>query len=90
VKGSLKAYPNPARQQPVSLAYQLSEPAEVEISIVDASGHQVARFLDAGRRSDNVAVWDPGHAPAGLYMARLKFKAQSREHSEVVLVGVVK
>ena len=90
VAGSLKAYPNPARNQPVALAYQLEEPADVEITIVDASGHEVAAFRDAGRRADNVAVWDPGKAPAGLYMARLKFRAASREHSEVVLVGVVK
>jgi len=90
VPGSLKAYPNPARNQPVSLAYQLLEPADVEITIVDASGNKVAAFRDAGRTSDNVAVWDPGRAPAGLYMARLHFRGASREHSEVVLVGVVK
>jgi hypothetical protein len=90
VPGSLKAYPNPARQQPVSLAYQLTEPADVDIRIVDASGHSVASFTREGRRADNVEVWDPGNAPAGLYLARLKFHGASSEHVETILVGVLR
>ena len=74
----------------MAFAYQLTEPAEVQFSIVDASGHEVASFERAGRRTDNLEVWDPGHAPAGLYMARLRFRGAGTEHSEVVLVGVLR
>jgi len=90
VQGSLKAYPNPARNQPVSLAYRLSEPADVEIRILDTSGHEVASFARSGRRSDNVEIWDPGHAPSGLYLAQLRFKSATSDHTETVLVGVLR
>ena len=90
VTGSLKAYPNPARRQPVTLAYRLSEPADVDIRILDSSGHQMAAFSRAGMRSDNVEVWDPGNAPAGLYLARLRFRGAGSEHTETVLVGVLR
>ena len=90
VSGSLKAFPNPARNQAVTFAYQLTESAEVDFSIVDASGHEVASFSRPGRRSDNAEVWDPGRAPGGLYMARLRFRASGGEHSEVVMVGVLR
>ncbi|TMQ72439.1 MAG: hypothetical protein E6K80_02755 [Candidatus Eisenbacteria bacterium] len=90
VQGSLKAYPNPAHHQPVSLAYQLTEAADVEIRILDASGHEVTRFSRAGRRADNVEVWDPGRAPAGLYLARVHFRGATSEHTETVLLGVLR
>jgi hypothetical protein len=90
VQGSLKAYPNPARNSPVSLAYRLTEPAEVDIRILDASGHEVARLERSGRRADNVEVWDPGRAPAGLYLARVRFRGASADHTETVLVGVLR
>jgi hypothetical protein len=90
VQGSLKAYPNPARNQPVSLAYRLTEPADVEVRILDTSGHEVASFTRSGRRSDNVEIWDPGHAPAGLYLAQLRFKGATSDHTETVLVGVLR
>jgi len=90
VQGSLKAYPNPARNQPVSLAYRLTEPADVEVRILDTSGHEVASFTRSGRRSDNVEIWDPGHAPAGLYLAQLRFKGATGDHTETVLVGVLR
>jgi len=91
IEGSLKAYPNPSRKRrPISFAYQLTEPAEVTFDIVDASGHRVASFARSGRQADNLEVWDPGDAPAGLYMARLKFSSAGREHHEVVTLGVIK
>lgn len=90
VRGSLKAYPNPARNQPVSLAYRLTEPADVEIRILDSSGHEITRFAGSGRRADNVETWNPGHAPAGLYLARLRFRAADSDHTETVLVGVLR
>ena len=88
--GSLKAYPNPAKRRPVTFSYRLTEPAKVEFDIVDTSGHRVASFERDGVQSDNVAVWDPGSAPAGLYMARVRIHGASGEHSDVITVGVIK
>ena len=90
VAGSLKAYPNPARQKPVTFAWQLSEPADVEFRILDASGHEVASFARRGVQSDNLVVWEPGALPAGLYLARVKFRGAGGDHVEVVPVGLLR
>lgn len=90
VRGSLKVYPNPARRKPVSFAYQLTEPAEVEFRILDSSGHEVASFSRSGRRADNLETWDPGTVPAGLYVARLRFKGETSEQRQVVSVGLIR
>jgi M6 family metalloprotease-like protein len=90
VRGSLKAFPNPARRKPVSFAYQLSEPARVEFRILDSSGHEVASFSRGGERADNLEVWDPGSLPAGLYLARLKFSAAGREEVQVLPLGIIR
>ena len=90
VRGSLKAYPNPARMRPVSFAYQLSEPADVEFRIIDVSGHEVASFQRSGRVADNLEVWDPGALPAGLYMARVRFRGAGTDRTEFVPVGLIR
>jgi M6 family metalloprotease-like protein len=90
VDGSLKAYPNPARRQPVSFAYQLTEPADVEFRILDASGHEVASFQHSGLQADNLVVWDPGRLPAGLYLAQLRFRGRQSERRETMPVGVLR
>ena len=90
VAGSLKAYPNPARRRPVSFAYQLTEPAEVEFHIVDSSGHEVATFRRDGRRADNLETWDTAGTPAGLYIAHVRFKSSGHEHDEAIPVGVLR
>ena len=88
--GSLKAYPNPARRSPVSFAYQLTEPAEVDFRILDSSGHEVASFSRAGIQADNLVVWDPGRLPAGLYIAQLRFHGSRGERRENVPVAVLR
>ncbi|MBI5709794.1 MAG: hypothetical protein HZC42_05720 [Candidatus Eisenbacteria bacterium] len=90
VPGSLKAYPNPARRHPVSFAFTLSEPADVEVRILDTSGHEVASFARSGLQTDNVTVWDPGHLPAGLYLAHLRFRGARGTRSEVLPVAVLR
>jgi hypothetical protein len=92
VKGSFKVYPNPARRSPVTFAYTLSEPSRVEFELLDTSGHAVASFTRDGTQADNVVVWQPGSAPAGLYLARVKFTGSVSHHdqSEKILVGVLK
>jgi len=90
VSGSLKAYPNPARRSPVSFAYQLSEPAEVDFRIVDSSGHEVATFSRSGLQADNLVVWDPGRLPAGLYVAQLRFHSAHGDQRQSMPVGVLR
>ena len=90
IAGSLRAFPNPARRRPVSFAYKLSEPADVDFTILDPSGHEVASFTRSGRRADNLEVWDPGRVPAGLYVARLRFRGAAGTHSETVTLGLLR
>jgi M6 family metalloprotease-like protein len=90
VGGSLRAFPNPARRRPVSFAYQLTESADVDFTILDASGHEVASFTRPGRRADNLEVWEPGLVPAGLYVARLKFRGATGTQSEAITLGLLR
>jgi hypothetical protein len=90
VAGSLRAFPNPARRRPVSFAYRLTEPADVDFSILDPSGHEVASFTRPGRRADNLEVWEPGRVPAGLYVARLRFRGAGGTHSEAITLGLLR
>lgn len=90
VTGTLKAYPNPARRKPVNFAFKLTEPGEVDFRILDTSGHEVASFTRAGLPSDNVAVWDPGALPAGIYIARIRFKGSGASHTETIPVGLLR
>ncbi len=90
VAGSLKAYPNPARRKPVQFAYQLSEDASVEFRVLDASGHEVARWSRAGRRSDNLETWDPAGLPAGLYVARVRFSGPGGSRTESLPLGILR
>jgi M6 family metalloprotease-like protein len=90
VAGSLMAFPNPARRHPVSFAYQLTEPADVDFTILDPAGHVVASFTRPGRRADNLEVWDPGPVPAGIYVARIKFRGESSTRSESITLGLLR
>jgi hypothetical protein len=88
--GSLIVYPNPARRHPVSFAFRLTEPADVEYRILDTSGHQVTSFTRAALQGENVQVWEPGQLPAGLYLARVRFHGAASEHIEVLQVGLLR
>jgi len=90
VHGSLKAYPNPARRHPVSFAFRLTESADVEFRILDTSGHEVTSFTRSGLQGENVQVWEPGALPAGLYLARLRFRGTLSERVEVLQLGVLR
>jgi M6 family metalloprotease-like protein len=90
VEGSFKVYPNPARRHPVSLSYQLTQPAAVDLAFFDTSGHQVAEFKRDGLQGDNVVEWDPGHLPAGLYLSRVRFRGASSETDEHIWIGVLR
>lgn len=89
-RGSLKAFPNPARNTVVKFAYTLSEAAQVQFTILDASGHEVASFTRSGQRAENLEIWDPGALPAGLYVARLRFNGARGEQKSTVSLGLLR
>ena len=90
-RGSLRAFPNPARRHDVSFSYILTEPADVEVRIFDTSGHQVTEMTGPGVYGvENRLVWNPASLPAGLYMARVRIRGAGGEHTEVVPVGILR
>ena len=70
--GSLKCYPNPARQAPVTFAFRLRQSEQVDIRIFDSAAKQVDHLVREGAASDNAMVWDPTGRPSGLYVARIE------------------
>jgi M6 family metalloprotease-like protein len=90
VRGSLKAYPNPARFSAVKFAYQLTEPAEVTFRVFDTSGHLVTSIRQSGQIADNQTVWEPGRTPAGLYVVQVRIEGVSGAHDETIQVGLLR
>lgn len=90
VRGSLKAYPNPARRRPVSIAFELTEPADAEFRVLDTSGREVAAFARRGVQADNRVEWDPAGVPAGLYLVQVRLRGAGTEHVEVLPVGILR
>lgn len=90
VRGSLKAYPNPARFSVVKFAWQQTEPAEVTLRVFDVSGHMVTTLRHSGQLADNQVIWDPGDLPAGLYVVQVRVEGASGAHDETVRVGLLR
>jgi hypothetical protein len=76
LEGSWKAYPNPARQRPITFAFQLREAGRVTISIYDAAARLVERIERETTAQDNAITWDPVGRPSGLYVARIEVPGQ--------------
>jgi hypothetical protein len=74
--GTLKIYPDPARQAPVTFAFRLRQAGQVTVKIFDTAARQVASFTRAATASDNALTWDPGSHPSGLYVARIEVPGQ--------------
>jgi M6 family metalloprotease-like protein len=89
VDGTLKCYPNPAKRKPMTVAFQLTEPAQATLTIYDPSGRQVDRISQSVLRSDNALIWDPSGVAPGMYMARLDVEASGKKETHVVQLGVL-
>lgn len=89
VDGSLKCYPNPAKRQPLQVAFSLREPASCTLEIFDASGRKVAEMSHQGLRSDNHITWDPRDQGPGLYVGRLQVRSATTAETHVVHMGVL-
>lgn len=74
--GQVRAYPNPARQQPITFAFRLREPGRITLSVYDASARLVERIERDGSASDNAITWDPAGRTSGLYVARIEVPGQ--------------
>jgi len=70
-------YPNPARGQ-TTLDYELLEKADVELSILDASGRVIEQQLlgkqSAGEYRQTIHTYDWAK---GLYLVRMMFNGES-------------
>jgi len=51
---------------------------------------EVASFARQGVQADNLAIWDPGAVPAGLYLAHVRFRGAKNDHVETVSIGVLR
>ena len=89
VSGTLKCYPNPAKRRPMTVAFQLTEPAQATLTIYDPSGREIDRISQSALRSDNALIWDPSRAAPGMYLARLDIEASGKKETHVVQLGVL-
>ncbi len=74
--GTVKVYPNPAHQSPVTFAFRLRQAGQVTVKIFDTAARQVDSFTRAASASDNAITWDPGSHASGLYVARIEVPGQ--------------
>ena len=80
-----QAYPNPFNSM-TRLSYGLPEASHVSIVIYNISGRLVTHLVDAElEASHQVAVWDAGSVPNGVYLVRMK-AANFNVVREVVLM----
>ena len=82
--------PNPFTGS-TSIAYRLSSPGHVRVSVFDLRGRRVAVLDDSSRPSGtNVVTWDGhleggGEAPAGIYFIRLELPGRTETRRVVRL-----
>ncbi len=66
------AHPNPFNPS-TSLSFTLPEAGQVELTIFDVSGREVARLVNGWLNAGlHTCVWDAEGLPSGLYFSRLK------------------
>ncbi len=64
-------YPNPFNPS-TTIAWTLPEAMQVQLTVHDALGREVAKLVDENLASGrHTQVWNSGNSPAGSYMARL-------------------
>jgi hypothetical protein len=73
----------------MTVAFQLTEPAQATLTIYDPSGRQIDRLTQSVLRSDNALIWDTSGVAPGMYMARLDIEASGKKETHVVQLGVL-
>ena len=63
-------YPNPFSAS-TTIAFELEEPGQVEIGIVNQFGQVVDNIFMEGQKGTNRLTWDARLLPAGIYMCRI-------------------
>ena len=82
-EASFTLFPNPASDV-VNLAFDLSETAQVEISIMDLAGKLMQRFTENGGSGHNTLRWDVSDYPAGMYLVEFRI-GDKRYHQKLIL-----
>ena len=79
------AYPNPFNSY-VHLPYELFGDADVEISVRNVLGEQVAEvFSGKQRRGSYIVAWDASDVPSGVYFITVKAKGELRATKVMLL-----
>ncbi|MBD3347793.1 MAG: T9SS type A sorting domain-containing protein [Candidatus Eisenbacteria bacterium] len=65
-------YPNPVRDDELTIRVYMEEPGEVEIRILDVSGQLVEKFGIDGALAVNEVTWDVSGVASGLYIVHVQ------------------
>lgn len=66
----IQNYPNPFTSS-ATIEFELDQPGNVEISMVNQFGQVVDHILHNGSTGINKVTWDAGSLPAGVYVCRI-------------------
>lgn len=82
----LGARPNPVRGAAL-IAYELAQPAPVDLAVYDVGGRLVTRLARGERQSAgrHAVAWQPSHLASGLYFVKLEAGGE-RHTARLVLV----
>lgn len=79
-------YPNPFHTS-TTIAFTLSQPTPVRLTIHDALGRKVAVLADDIRRSGNHRItWIPDNLPSGVYYSRLEVEHHPVQARSLILI----
>lgn len=82
----LAVAPNPTGG-PTTVFYDLRSPSHVTLGIYDLQGRLVDSLVDGFRDAgEHQAVWNPGDAPAGVYLFRLQAGCSTPETGRLILL----
>ncbi|MFH1159607.1 MAG: rhodanese-like domain-containing protein [bacterium] len=66
---TMKNYPNPFSSS-TTLEFELEQPGDVEIAIVNQFGKVIDNIVHTGRKGTNRVIWDAEGTPTGVYICR--------------------
>jgi len=70
--GRTYCFPNPAKQQDLTVRVHLGEPAPIVVEFLDVTGQVVDRLHRDGVRTVNDIVWRTEDVASGLYLVRVE------------------
>jgi hypothetical protein len=65
-------YPNPAKEEDLTVRVFLEEAADIEVEIMDVAGEVVKRFEGVGEPTVNEFTWETSGVASGLYIVHVE------------------